>query len=379
MAASVGNPNELVERPYPTSYYPGTADVSLASAVDIQPGSEMTGVDILVPDQQLFRVQGRVFDAAGNRPPDASLSIVERGSTAGPVGFSGSTTTFNPADGTFEIRDVAPGAYWLRATVAGGSGDSLVPAGAAGRPVTEVLVDSLFSNRRAAQVPLDVFGDLDGLTLMLGSGVPIAGWLTVDGRPLSAIPELNRVKVTLTPTAPGMIANPSRHRPIDRDGAFTLENVLPGEYVVSVSGVPADYYVKGVRIEDHDALDRLLVSGRPRETLSVVLGPSGGSVDGVVVDDRGRAVPGIQAVVIPSRRPARADLYRTAITDAAGRFDIRGIPPGEYRVFAWEALEAFGYFDEDVVRLSEPYGAALRISDASAQRVEVKVVLISAQ
>ena len=36
-AGSAGNPNEVVDRPYPTSYYPGTPDVSVASAVDIQP------------------------------------------------------------------------------------------------------------------------------------------------------------------------------------------------------------------------------------------------------------------------------------------------------------------------------------------------------
>ena len=379
-AGSAGNPNEVVDRPYPTTYYPGTPDVSVASAVDIQPGADLTGLDILVPEQQLFRVRGRVLDPSGARQPDtASLSIVQRGSTAGPIGFSGSTASYHAADGTFEIRDVAPGAYWLRATVNDGSADSLLPRSAAGRPVTEVLIDSLFSNRRAAQVPLDVYGDLDGVALTLGSGVPVAGWLSVEGRPLSSIPDLDRVKVTLTPTAPGMVANPSRHRPIDREGTFTLENVLPGEYVVSVNGLPGDYYIREMRMEDVDALDRLLVSGRPRGTLSVVLGPSGGHVEGLVVDDRGRAVPGTQVVLIPARRPARADLYKTAITDAAGRFDIRGIPPGDYRVFAWEALEAFGYFDEEVVRLSEPYGASLRIADASAQRVEVKVVLISAQ
>ena len=379
-AGGASNPNEVVERSYPTSYHPGTVDVSVASVVEIQAGVDLTGVDIVVPEQPLVRVRGRVFDPIGGRQPDsASLSIVQRGSTAGPVGFSGSTAAYNAVDGTFEIRDVATGAYWLRATVADGSADPVVPRSAAGRPVTEVFIDSLFSNRRAAQVPLEVFGDIDGIALTLGSGVPIAGSLSVDGRPLSTVPDLARVKVTLSPPTPGMIANASRHRPIDREGGFTLENVLPGEYVVSVNGLPADYFIKDLRMEDHDALDRLLVSGPPRGTLSVVLGPSGGQVDGLVVDDRGRAVPGIQAVLIPARRPARADLYKTAITDASGRFEIRGIPPGDYRVFAWEAIEAFGYFDEDVVRLSEPYGVPLRISDASAQRAEVKVVLISAQ
>jgi hypothetical protein len=79
------------------------------------------------------------------------------------VGFSGPTAAYNSADGGFEIRDVAAGAYWLRATVTARPADAVVPRSAAGRPVTDVLIDSLFSNRHVAQVSLDVFGDIDGL------------------------------------------------------------------------------------------------------------------------------------------------------------------------------------------------------------------------
>jgi hypothetical protein len=174
-----------------------------------------------------------------------------------------------------------------------------------------------------------------------------------------------------------MIVNPSRHQPIGPEGAFTLENVLPGEYLVSVQSLPPDYYLKDARIEQTDALDRLLVSGPVRGALSLVLSPTGGRIDGVVVDDRRRGVPGIPAVLVPARRPARLDLYKTAMTDQAGRFVMRGIPPGDYDVFAWEALEAFQFFDEEFLRQSAPHGTPIRISDAVTQRVEVKIIPVT--
>ena len=168
-AGSAGNPNEVVDRPYPTSYYPGTPDVSVASAVDIQPRADLTGLDILVPEQQLFRVRGRVLDPSGARQPDTASS--QSSNADRPRGQSVFPDRPPLPRGRRDVRDSRrrPGAYWLRAMVNDGSADSLLPRSAAGRPVTEVLIDSLFSNRRAAQVPLGMYGDLDGVALTLGS------------------------------------------------------------------------------------------------------------------------------------------------------------------------------------------------------------------
>ncbi|MGH9387026.1 MAG: carboxypeptidase regulatory-like domain-containing protein, partial [Vicinamibacterales bacterium] len=375
LLGGTGSFNEILERRYSTSYHPGTVDVSQASVVDVQPGVELTAVDVMVADQGLFHVRGRIVDPITQRSPGtASVSIVGRGPTAAPIGLSSSAPTYNSADGTFDFRDVAPGAYWIRAT-AGSSADSLLPANAAGRTLADVFVHTLFSERRVSQAPLDVFSDIDGLVLTLGSGVSIRGLVSVEGQPLSAVERGERLEITLRPATTGMLMNPSRHQPLRPDGAFTLENVLPGEYVVTAQSLPPGYYLKDTRIEHEDAFDRpLVVSGPLSGTLNVVLSSKGGQIEGVVVDARQRAVSGIQAVLVPDRRPARLDLYRTAVTDQSGGFTIRGISPGDYKVFAWEAIESFGYFDEEFLRQSDQYGTSVRIAESSRERVDVTVI-----
>ena len=376
LLSGAGSLNAIVERRYSTSYHPGTVDVSQASVIDVQPGVELTSVDVVVPEQEQFHVRGMIVDPiTGRSPGGASISIVQRGATAAPIGFSGSGPSYNPADGTFDFRDVAPGAYWVRATVAGSSADSVLPASAAGRTLADVFVDSLFAGRHVAQMGLDVSSDVDGLVLPLSSGVSISGFVSVEGQPLSAVGDSGRLEVKLKPATSGMVMNPSRHQPLTPQGAFTLENVLPGEYVVTLQSLPPGYYIKDARIEYADALDRPMVVSEPMTgSLSVVLSSKGGQVEGVVADTRRRAVSGIQAVLVPVRRPARFDLYRTAITDQSGRFIVRGIPPGDYKVFAWEAIESFEYFDEGLLRRSEQDGASVRIAESSRERVEVTVI-----
>ena len=375
LAGAATSPNAIAGQRHPTSYYPGTVDLSQASIIDVLPGVEQTAIDVVVPQQDMLRVRGRIVDSLTGRPPvAASVSIVPRGFAATSLVTSGSSPTYNPADGSFEIGDVAPGSYWVRATASEGSADSVLPRSAAGRTVADVFVDTLFSNRRASQVATEVVNDVDGLLLTLGSGVSIPALVIVEGQPLSAVTGGENIDVVLRPTTAGMLMNPSRHQPVSPKGALTLENVLPGEYAVSVQSLPSDYYVKDVQTEEGDALDRLLVSGPVRGALSIVLSPAGGRIDGTVIDERGRPVSGIQAVLVPARRPARVDLYKTAITDDAGRFVFRGIAPGDYKVLAWEALETYQYFDEDFMRHSEPSGTSVRISGSSKERVEVRLI-----
>lgn len=373
---NVGSANEIVERRYPTSYYPGTTDIARASVIDVAPGAELTTVDVVVPDEDLFRVRGRIVDPLTERhPPAASVSVMPRGSIGTPLGVSSTTQHYNPATGIFTLNDVPPGSYWIRAIVAAGSADSILPPEAAGRTVADVFTDSLFAGRQVAQAPLEVSGNADDVVLALGSGVPVRGVVSVDGQPVSAVAGFERLRVTLSPAARGMLTNPSRHEPLGADGVFTLPNVLPGEYAVTVEELPSDYYVKELRAGQSDALEKpLLVSGSNVTALSVVLSPRGGQIDGVVLNDRRQPVAGIEAVLVPARGPARIDLYRTAITDASGAFAFRGIAPGDYKVFAWEAIESFGHFDETLLRQSDQQGTTVHIEESARERVEVRII-----
>ena len=53
---------------------------------------------------------------------------------------------------------------------------------------------------------------------------------------------------------------------------------------------------------------------------------------------------------------------------------MRGVTPGDYKLFAWEALENFGYFDPDQMRRSESAGKAVRVAESSKLVVEGKII-----
>jgi hypothetical protein len=106
--------------------------------------------------------------------------------------------------------------------------------------------------------------------------------------------------------------------------------------------------------------------------ITVSLNP--GRIDGTVVDDHSQPISGIQAVLIPDRQKERLDLYQTAVTDANGRFTMAAIAPGDYRIYSWEELEPYAYFDPDVVREFEPRGKVIHVIEALRENLEVRVI-----
>ena len=70
------NPNEVETQPYPTTYYPGTLDPSKAQVVEVLPGEELNGVEFILPQQELYRIRGKLVDATTGKPPrNAELRI----------------------------------------------------------------------------------------------------------------------------------------------------------------------------------------------------------------------------------------------------------------------------------------------------------------
>ena len=162
------------------------------------------------------------------------------------------------------------------------------------------------------------------------------------------------------------------------DGTFSLTGVLPAQYRISVPPPASqDFYVKEVRYDRAEALSNPVeVSRRNSDsvTMEILLSRAVGQIDGVIVDSKMQPVPGVQAVLIPDNDRVRSELYKTATTDQTGQFTMRGIAPGDYKLFAWEALENFGYFDPEVLRQSEALGKAVRVGEASKQAVEARII-----
>ena len=79
-------------------------------------------------------------------------------------------------------------------------------------------------------------------------------------------------------------------------------------------------------------------------------------------------------MLVPDLNRESTELFKTASTDRSGRFTLQGITPGEYKVFAWEALEAYGYFDPELLRRSETLGTSVRVGEFSKQEIQVRFI-----
>src|SRR6185369_13958808 len=136
-----------------------------------------------------------------------------------------------------------------------------------------------------------------------------------------------------------------------------------------------DMYIKDARLDSTDILNQpWVVSGPVSGTLSIVLAKGAGQLEGNVVNDKSEPVRGIQAVLIPDRSRDRTELYRTATTDQNGHFAMRGIQPGDYKIFAWESIEQYSYYDPEVLVTFEQKGKTVTIGESAKPTVEVKLI-----
>ena len=369
--------NEVTDTGFSLTYYPGTPDVTEAASVDLLPGSEIR-VDFNLVRSQRFRIRGQVIDAITGRPPQMATLAVSPRTASGDsspldalIGGAFQGNRYNAATGEFEVRDVAPGSYWL--TVQTQPLPGVAPGARGPMPADPA---SILSAINRAQVPLEVDRDIDNVSVAVTPGITIPGRIRIEGNSPAGQNPYSRLMPMLQ-TGGGSILTAALQGGIPRpaaDGTFSLTKITPGNYKLVVNGLDPTMYIKDAHIDRTDVLQGIAIGNRVDGALEIVLSTNAGQVDGTIVDAAGKPVSGVQAVLIPDRLRNRSDLFKTATSGANGRFTMRGITPGDYKLFAWEDIEPFSYFDSDVLRPFEALGKTVRIQENSRETAEVKII-----
>jgi len=325
------------------TFYPGVTDPTIAAGLDIGAGDDIH-LDIPMSRQETFRIRGRVVDSVTSRPPPSIGTAMTYAAISGGGGVLTPMAAYDPGTGTFEIGNVSAGKYWM----------------------------TFASSGRIGGVSLDVVNNVDGLTIILSRPMSLAGKISMEGRPGSSLPE--RVRVQVKNTANGATSSEIA----DTDGTFVLENMVAGEYRVSISSDGnTSYYMKSARFGRNDVLAGPLViadASQAGAPLDIVISSNVAQVEGVVMDDQVRPIAGVQAVLIPQSDRDRTDLFRAVTTDSNGRFILKNIVPGDYKLFAWDALEPNGFFDMEFVKRYEQQGKPLHVGEASTWNEDLKVI-----
>jgi hypothetical protein len=345
--------NEVSNPRYGILYYPGTRDASAAASIDVPPGAELAAIDFRLQEQQVYRIQGRAVGPDGAVPRNMSIMLFPR--TPGARTVAGSSgINYDPRNGTFELRDVPAGSYWLRGVLFSEPG----------------LPQARTSSQ---QVAIDVTDDIQDMVLALNAGVSLPASVAVEGlQTTGTVPEFTRVRVFLTASDEAGLAPNSPT--LSANGKATITGIFPGNYRVAVGGLPPNFYIKEARFEGSDVLrDGIWINGPVSESLQILVNPNAGAIDGTLLNKDGKPAQGTQAVLIPEDRERR-DLYRVTSTDQYGHFTMRGVAPGDYKLFAWEDVEQLVYYDADFIRLYEERATRVRVSESATIGIEMKII-----
>jgi hypothetical protein len=379
---------KVVEQTYVTVYYPGETDAERAVQVSVQPGSTTSGVDIsfrsgTVPS---FHVRGSAVNGVNGQPAAGAQIRVAPCEWAATVIMPGANADPN---GHFDIAGVRAGCHVLyaNATMPNPAAPP-VPAGQPPQPPGPGAANNLPPLQLTAWVPLDVSADVRDLRLGLTPGINIAGEVVLEGASPDATPRGINISIARDPDLVGVPASQVRS-PVQPNGTFTLQNVASGEYRLYVApflvpfqwGPPAvpqqlqDMYLKAVRVGRSDLLSEgFRVEGNSPGTIQVVLG-LGGRVLGQANNESQQPASNVTVALIPDlARRRRPELYRSTTTDMSGRFQFRGVPPGQYKAFAWEVVEKDIWQIPEFIRRIEDRGALVEVREGVPANVQVVAI-----
>jgi len=337
-----------------SSYYGSSGPADEADPVDLSLGETVSDLNIVGEPILRTTIQGQTIDRrTGNMVRPTQLLISRRGelpesltevvmrptSYVGPTGF---------------ILSLYPGNYVVTVIARN----------------TSATVNLDVGNASGAnlRIPLNPLSEIEGRVTIDGGA---AGVFAANAAPVKVILR------SLTAPVPNFV---TRVRP---DGTFYLHEVPVGNYRVDVhpflsappeENVPAslrDMYVRSLRLGRDDVLaDGLRIDGSLANRMEVVVGTNGGVVSGRILRDKRVAVVNARAVLVPNSARRRGDLYKTAFTDDAGQFEIRGVAPGEYKLFSWELVEFGAWQDPQFIKLYENRGTPVRVAAGGKQSVD---------
>ncbi len=342
---------------YQTTYYPGTRDRGQANAIPLHAGEDLP-VDFSLTPSPSLTIRGAVV----NVPAGASAVIMLQSKDLNLM-VNGAEMH---KDGSFEIRDVAPGAYTILATV----DDVPVPMMA----------------RQSLQV---TSANVEGLRLAPQTGGSVHGHLRMETSAGSAKPDPTQMFLLLRSADRDdeslhtfTFAESSRVAHVNGDGSFEWENLPPGRFFVQISESSAmpDWFLKAATAGGRDAIDSGFSVGGGTTTVDLVASANGVVADGVVTvqqhdSTKEETVSDAIVVAVPEARfRNHPDRYRKAVTDQRGRFTLRGLPPGDYTLFAWESVEGEAYYNPEFLSNYEGQGKALTLTEGERKSVQLKAI-----
>jgi len=325
------------------------------SGVRVADGQDVTGVDVrLTP---LGVIAGRVLDAGGDPIPGVDVRLFVRGYSNGESQLLSQKLARSDDRGVYRFFDLDPGTYFIRASPRPEPFDASVRVHN-DRP-EELYAEAFYPASPGTPGSIEVTpgAEVTGIDFHLQQypAYHIRGKITdaTTGQAVAAL-------VTILPcqdVALNLMGGSSSR--MQQEGIFDSGSLVPGSYCLTARGANPSAFRSAqqtVEVKDRDVEgvtlammpgaevhSRVQFDGAPPESpggqIQVSLAPlvaQTGSVQGRVTETlRGKPVAGaLVSVQSMASTPAAVRDFYTTVTDAHGRYQVVGLPPGKYSASA---------------------------------------------
>jgi Carboxypeptidase regulatory-like domain len=334
----------IPEEAYGVTIYPGVTEISQTSAHELSPGADWTGADFKLHKKPAYHIRGRAngLNAGGGRG-----NVGAQPCNPEPMPWAGGLQNIvGRQDGSFDLAGAVPGTYCLIVREPGRGGVALIQ---------HVTVNN---------------ADVNDVTLNPPASFSVKGMVTIDGTPPANMPTLN---VSLR-SADG---NQQQHAQATAGAAFQIDYIFPGKYTVVLPSM-GTFYFKSILYGSQDVSSGLIPDVEPGGTLAITVGTDPGEIDGTVQVGTVESGTPVMVVAIPDDAHAeRRDLTQTTNSSAEGTFTLRGLAPGEYKVFALATQDWEDGQNRDLLKLLDGKAAAVTVHGGGHEQVSVAPVLTS--
>ncbi len=337
---------------YVPTFYPDATDILRASTIELKEGNEIPSMDVMLVRSRTYKIRGQVVDLTESSvDTEFAINLLP---LDGSQSFNVQQMT-NVKDGSFELDGLSPGSYQL---IAMGLDDR--------RQILKGFERVEITN-----------ADVDSVRVMIKRGVEIRGRVAVEGK--AALPK--NLTISLQPKENDFGMNGGTAR-VKADATFEIPDVHDGLYQISASSGCEECYLKSARMNGIDLLEKgLEVAGAVSQPLELLFSSRSGTVEGIVTKDDDLPAVGAKVLLVPSLQYRQwSGRFKTATTDQYGRFTIRCIAPGDYKVFAIKQVpDDADVTDPEFIRPFESQGQNLSIDENGKKTLQLKWIANDAQ
>jgi hypothetical protein len=223
--------------------------------------------------------------------------------------------------------------------------------------------------------PITVVGDdLADVAVVVSPGATMTGMVSFQGSQAGP-PDPTQVRITAQATEPGFGATVNAR--VDKEGRFTLAGIPLGSMWIRAQA-PRGWSLKSVVVDGRETIDTPLDVRADQKLAgaSFVFTDRQSDLSGTLTDGSGRPLTDYTVLAFPTDstlwRP-QARQIMTARPDQNGKFQIRGLPAGNYYLAVIDPVEQGEWFDPAFLEQQIADAARLSLTEGATRTQDLRL------